>query len=217
MGCRPWLLGSAALLIFLAGCATDQAAKPKAQPAAAKHPPAKAPAPSATPNKPAPAPDKPKAEKAKDESPPAKKTVEAKPAEGGQVPTNWGVQEGQTMTDQDREALAQMIRAAAEEGQKRQAAEQQQKKNAPPAPAATPAASAQPTPDGQAPKKEGCGATSGPAVDLTPLPEDQPQPKFACKQKKVVAEQAWQGKQVEFTFTVGNEGEAPLAIRLKGG
>ena len=69
----------------------------------------------------------------------------------------------------------------------------------------------------QAPAKEGCGATSGEAIDLTPPPVDQPQPKFACAERKAVAEGTWGGKAAEFTFTIGNDGEVPLAVRLKGG
>lgn len=74
-------------------------------------------------------------------------------------------------------------------------------------------------------KKEGCcpgdakeadaktpGAT---AIDLNPPPPDQPQPKLVCKQTKIVNEPVWQGKEGVFTFTISNEGKAPLAIRVK--
>jgi hypothetical protein len=119
------------------------------------------------------------------------------------------------MSDADQEALAQMIRAAVEEAQKR-----------PPTPAiassaiAQPAVPAQPATTTQPtsqPAKAGCGAAGGPPIDLTPPPVDQPQPKLVCQQKKVAAENVWQGKTAEFAFTIANEGEAPLAIRIKPG
>jgi hypothetical protein len=230
-----WLLGPTILLAFLAGCVGDQksgTAKPTtpqakekpaavkpAAPAAAPNKPAPSakpdkPTPAAAPNKPAPAPaptaaEKPKTEKPKDEAPVDKKPSVAQPS--ADQPLDWQWQEGKPMTDEDRDALAKMILAAAEEGQKRQASEQPQKPDVRTAPA-------QPTTrPGEAPKKEGCGATGGPAIDLNPLPPDQPQPKFACKQKKVVTEGVWQGKTAEFSFTIGNEGEAPLAVRIKPG
>ncbi len=229
---RPfhWLWGPALALACLAGCVGDQksdtaksttpqvkdkpaAARPTA-PAAAPNKPAPAPAPA--PGKPAPgaapAPaEKPKTEKPKDEPPPASKKPGAAGPSADQPP-NWPVQEGKPMTEEDREALANMIRAAAEEGQKRQAAEHPPK--AEPRAATTQPATTQP---GAPPKKEGCGATGGPAIDLNPPPPDQPQPKFACQQKKVVTEGVWQGKTAEFSFTIGNEGEALLAVRIKPG
>jgi hypothetical protein len=64
-------------------------------------------------------------------------------------------------------------------------------------------------------KKAGCCAAGAKAVDLTPPPPDQPQPKLVCKQTKIVSEPIWQGKEGVFKFTISNEGEAPLAIRVK--
>lgn len=78
--------------------------------------------------------------------------------------------------------------------------------------AATPPEAADPT------KKESCSTPPNPASlapELTPPPPDQPQPKMVCKQVKVVGEPVWEGTLGEFTFTVSNEGEAPLAIRIK--
>jgi len=70
------------------------------------------------------------------------------------------------------------------------------------------------------PADQPAGAPQGqkqvaPAPELTPPPADQPQPKAVCKQTKVVAAPVWQGKTAEFTFTLSNEGQAPLAIRVK--
>lgn len=123
----------------------------------------------------------------------------------------WPVQEGQPMSDEDRERLARMIREAAEAGQ-------QQRQPAAPIPK-TDARVTGEKPAATPPRddKAGCGATGGPVIDLTPLPPDQPQPKFVCKEKKVVTEGVWQGQRAEFKFTIGNEGEAPLAVRIKPG
>jgi hypothetical protein len=68
----------------------------------------------------------------------------------------------------------------------------------------------------QAKSGKGCGGKDG-GVDLTPPPEDQPQPKFVCKELEVSAEPVWQGGKAQFEFVIANEGEAPLAILLKGG
>jgi hypothetical protein len=59
------------------------------------------------------------------------------------------------------------------------------------------------------------GGAKGETVDLTPPPGDQPQPKLVCKQTKIVNEPVWQGKEGVFKFAISNEGEAPLAIRVK--
>jgi hypothetical protein len=83
-----------------------------------------------------------------------------------------------------------------------------------PAAPAQPAAAAQPGVDELA-KKEGCGAPDDQKTELTPPPPDQPQPKFVCAQTKVIAEPVWQGKTAEFSFAIRNEGQAPLAIRVK--
>jgi hypothetical protein len=115
------------------------------------------------------------------------------------------------MSDEDREKLARMIREAAEAGQ-------QQRQPAAPIPK-TDARVTGEKPAATPPRddKPGCGATGGAPIDLTPLPPDQPQPKFVCNPKKVVAEGVWQGQRAEFKFTIGNEGEAPLAVRIKPG
>jgi len=114
------------------------------------------------------------------------------------------------MTDAERDALEEMIRAAVQAGQTK-VIEEGAKDQA--APAATPAA--QPAGEG---KEAGCaGGTTIQKVDLTPPPPDQPQPKFVCKEPKVKLDGVWQGKPAEFKFHIGNDGQAPLAIRLKGG
>jgi len=64
-------------------------------------------------------------------------------------------------------------------------------------------------------KKAGCCPSDGKTVDLTPPPADQPQPKLVCKQTKIVADPIWQGKEGTFKFAISNEGQAPLAIRIK--
>ncbi len=83
-----------------------------------------------------------------------------------------------------------------------------------PSTAGQPAATALPVVDEPA-KKEGCGAPDDQKAKLTPPPPDQPQPKFVCAQTRVIAEPVWQGKTVEFSFAISNEGQAPLAIRVK--
>ena len=180
-------------LALLVGCAENQ----QNDPAVSRPAPLKpAPAPSA----PTPAAEKP----AQPAAAPVASGV--KPTQAPATP-QWPVQEGQPMTPADQDALAQMIRAAAEQGMAQQGRE-----------VAKPAAGEPPTsqPTSQ-PGKAGCGATGGPPIDLTPPPLDQPQPKFVCDQKKVVAESVWQGKTAEFAFKIANEGEAPLAIRIKPG
>jgi hypothetical protein len=74
-----------------------------------------------------------------------------------------------------------------------------------------------PAPAGEAPKEECKSTPTRPNRDPLPPPPDQPQPKFVCEQTKVVAEPVWQGKSAEFHFTVRNEGEGPLVIRIKPG
>lgn len=139
-------------------------------------------------------------------------------------------EDGKPMSDADREALAEMIRAAVTAAQKEKA------EQAPAAPTAatrpSPVASKkQAAPPSSAPavmgpnppaegedKKAGCGPTvPSQPVDLTPPPEDQPQPKFAVKEKQITSDGVWQGKAAEFKFAISNEGQAPLAIRLKKG
>ena len=61
----------------------------------------------------------------------------------------------------------------------------------------------------------GCGTKPG---DTTPTPSpDGPQPVFVCKETKVDVGELWRGANAEFNFTIGNEGEGELHIRLKGG
>lgn len=62
----------------------------------------------------------------------------------------------------------------------------------------------------------GCGSKPGDATAPTPNTEG-PQPLFVCKEPKVDIGEIWRGADAEFTFTVANEGEGELHIRLKGG
>jgi hypothetical protein len=61
------------------------------------------------------------------------------------------------------------------------------------------------------------GCHTPPGQPLVAPPEGSPQPKFICREPKVDVGQVWKGKQAVVTFVVGNEGEGPLDIRLKGG
>jgi hypothetical protein len=198
-------------------------AAPKADqtPAAVPKPPAKAeqPGPSATPT--AAKKDEPRSGAAAQP-----KAVEPKPQ--GQPP----------MSDTDRNSLAEQIRKQAETARQGQPAKPASAGPTRAAPAdaskATPTNKAPvgkiaPTAGATAPKSEespaapavqdaghkGCGATSG-SVDLTPPPADGPQPKFKSNGLKFEAD-AWVSKQAVFSVEVSNDGEAPLAIRLKGG
>ena len=64
--------------------------------------------------------------------------------------------------------------------------------------------------------KPGCGK-KGSKLDLTPPPEDQPQPKFVCAQPTVTVDPVWQGVPVKSEFVVSNGGAGPLHINLRGG
>lgn len=64
-------------------------------------------------------------------------------------------------------------------------------------------------------KSAGCGAK--PKGELTMHPESGPQPKYTVKQQKVELNDVWMGEKARFVFEVGNEGQAPLDIHLKGG
>ena len=75
----------------------------------------------------------------------------------------------------------------------------------------------QPAQAAQPAAKPGCGATGEPLVDVTPPPPDQPQPKLVVKQLKVKSDDVWTAKQATFVWELSNEGEGPLAIRLRGG
>jgi hypothetical protein len=225
-GQLAWLIGPSLVLALLAGCTQTQKSGPAQSPTPepAKSAPAKPAAkPTAKPAAAAPTPDTAgataKAEKLaprpvaasqtpKDSpaKPPARQTVEAVPADATPQ-LNFSLPQDRPMTDQERDALAAMIRAAAEQGQKRQAAEA-------PKPKLEVAPTTQPSAPGAA-KKEGCGAGGTPTIDLNPPPPDKPQPKLVVKQKKVIADDVWQGKKAEFNFTLTNAGEGPLAIRIK--
>jgi len=80
--------------------------------------------------------------------------------------------------------------------------------------------------------KGGCG--SNPAADAawlervraaaqasnSPTPDGSTQasaPKWSCKTTTVKAEPVWKGQPLTFTFDVGNEGNADLHIKVKGG
>ena len=63
---------------------------------------------------------------------------------------------------------------------------------------------------------KGCGSTPGKTAGPTPNP-DGPQPKYVCKEPKNSIGEIWRGTNAEFVFTIGNEGEGDLQIRLKGG
>ena len=121
-----WLWGAAFLLAFLAGRAPpkDDAAKSSTAPKAEKSPPAKS-----TPTVASQRQSKqatPQAEKpAKSEPAPADKPGAAKPSGTSSEVALRDVpaENGQPMTDQEREALAEMIRAAVIAGQKENAKE----------------------------------------------------------------------------------------------
>lgn len=151
------------------------------------------------------------------------------------------------MTDAQREALVRMIEAAIkaqiQANEPAAPAEKPTPSQAPPArepsptappaqPAQSDAAAAQaPAPGATTPANttaaqkpaaakndKGCGPTeTGAVVNLTPPTLDLPQPKYVCKEPKLVSEGVWQGETAEFTFQIANEGEGPLAIRLRGG
>jgi hypothetical protein len=223
-GPLPWVIGPTLVLALFVGCAHSQksnAAKSTSPQASAQPAPAKpavatpAAAKLSTPAKPEKSAPAPALERSKPQAaaealktpgakePPARQTAEAVPASA-----DWPVPQDRPMTDQERDALAAMIRAAAEEGQKRQAAE-------PPKPKIEVKATVQPAAEHGAAKKEGCGAGGATAIDLTPPPLDKPQPKAEFKQQKIIARDVWRGKTAEFNFTLTNAGEGPLAIRIK--
>jgi hypothetical protein len=234
-GCALW--GGAVVLALLVGCAeTPKDTRPQSNsaPPAGKAQGAKSeqasPAPAAKPapaaaskEKPAPATDTPIGQKDGDEKSPAGQAGAKPAAEFGP--------DTKVSTDEDREALAKLILAQAIAAQKDNEAQQPQKPTAPePAakPSEKPAASlnaqqkepqkpAATQPANQPAAKPGCGATSDNPVDLTPPPPDQPQPKLVVKEAKVKADSVWAGKQATFKFDLTNEGEGPLAIRLRGG
>jgi len=63
--------------------------------------------------------------------------------------------------------------------------------------------------------KAGCGSSKkrGAKTDLTP----NPNAKWACDQKTVVLDPVWQGKKLNFTFKIRNEGTADLRMKARGG
>jgi hypothetical protein len=64
--------------------------------------------------------------------------------------------------------------------------------------------------------EKGCGSKPGEKAAPTPNPEG-PQPKYICKETTNNLGEIWRGVTAVFTFTIGNEGEGALQIRLKGG
>jgi hypothetical protein len=133
-------------------------------------------------------------------------------------------------TEADRDKLAKMIMEAVLAEQKARGQESGQTPATRPVPvqpgkAVRPSAAQTPSPVAggaatSAPAeagKAGCGSSGGTLVDLTPPPPDQPQPKFVVNQMKCEAKPVWRGTPLEFSFEVTNAGEAPLAVRMKGG
>lgn len=86
-----------------------------------------------------------------------------------------------------------------------------------PVPGADPQASSTQVQRGQAVTSPGCGPGEAGALDLTPPPPDQPQPRLVCPEPKVTLEPLWANETAVFAFVVRNEGEGPLNIRLRGG
>ena len=123
---RPhWIWASACLLAILTGCAASpkgNTAKAGDSPSAGKSPPAKS-SPAATPQRQSKT-AAPQAEQwSKRQATPADKPTAAKPA-GADSEAAWSslqTENGQPMTDEEREALAEMIRAAVVAGQKEHA------------------------------------------------------------------------------------------------
>ena len=218
---RSWFVwGLTALVVSWAGCATPS--KNGGEPAAA--PPEPAPPPTRS--------DTPTAES------PTTTNLEQALREMSASDT------GET-SEAQREALVQMIQAAIaaqiqaseqearpEQPAPRQAPAQPATPAQPAAPAESEAAAAQAPPPGAgvparstgaelsptAQSDKGCGPTErGHVVDLTPPRLDEPQPKFVCRETKLVSAGVWQGETAEFTFQLANEGEGPLNIRLRGG
>jgi hypothetical protein len=64
---------------------------------------------------------------------------------------------------------------------------------------------------------KGCSPAAKSSVDLTPPPEDQPQPQWAIESDTVEAPPLWRGAQAKFVFLAKNQGEGVLNIQLKGG
>lgn len=90
-----------------------------------------------------------------------------------------------------------------------------------PAQPATPAQPTSKTPPAPAPQPT-TQATSDchtPASTdpLEPPPAGSPQPRYVCKAPSVTVDNVWRGQTANFAFTVANEGQATLRLRLKGG
>ena len=161
---------------------------------------------------PAPKSEQPPQEKKPEAAPPAKK-ADAQP-------------QGE-LDEAQRKALADDIRRQVESTRQNPPAKKPTTPPVTPTPAAAPGI---PGADATAPtapqtpaaaeashKKEGCGGhEGGSGISFTPPPPDQPQPKFKPGSLKVESE-TWIGRQVSFAVEFTNEGEGPLAIRLKGG
>lgn len=230
----PWV--ALALIVVVVGCSSppkqeETGSTAKAAPAAKAEP---APAPAAKPQpaptaKPQPAP----AEKPAPRAEPSKPTGPAKSSTADRsAPGAVDVPQGTKLeSEADRDRLAQMIRDAALAGQKSRQEQEPVKaqpiSTAPPSEPAKPKPATGPDPATEAAKPEahaegekkdaGCGSTGGTAVDLTPPPEDQPQPKVALKEPKITIEPVWRGTPAVFNFTVANEGAGPLAVKVKKG
>ncbi|MBU0637790.1 MAG: hypothetical protein KKB50_02920 [Planctomycetes bacterium] len=61
---------------------------------------------------------------------------------------------------------------------------------------------------------KGCGDASGQVPKPSP---DGPQPKWTCEKPAITTEPVWRGAPLEYVFEIGNQGEGPLQIQLKGG
>jgi hypothetical protein len=58
----------------------------------------------------------------------------------------------------------------------------------------------------------------GPAVLPQPMDRSAGKlPKYRCDKPTVSVAEVWQGEQAKFTFTIANDGNADLSIKVKGG
>ena len=225
----PWtrrprtLLCAACVLIIASGCDSTQ----RSGRAAAASPPPRVEAASAETAPPASA-----------EAPAPIPTTQSAPpaATAGTVPTT-------APADQDRAARAAALRQRIEELRKQKLAAQQERRagaadrvatsrpavrtrtqattvnpagpttrTSPPAAIEHPAA---PPVGADQAKAGGCGS-KGTSAAPTPSP-DGPQPQWVCENPKITLDPVWSGTSAVFVFKVGNTGEGPLNIRVKGG
>lgn len=156
-------------------------------------------------------PDKPEPSRGKDERTTADK------------PTDDQDEKVRPSTEEQRQKLIELIKKQAEAARARQRA-QQQKGTAPKKPpvpgkdAAKPGAKPEtPTQRTAQRGKGGCGDKNQTNPNLTPPPEDQPQPKLVCEKAEVKDVEVWQGEKAVFKYVLANKGEAPLNVLLKGG